>query len=192
MIKLSIQEILEELTAQELSYGQGSDGALIDSKAEDVKFSVLPLQYDEDSGTIRFKISSISRSGMQHNTLFQMVNMYDIKTEIKNLINEGKFMMENLSTFVSRAILGNIKLHCTCESYQYYRSYQLSQLDAAVYPETRPPKKTDRNLQRVHLCHHLLATIRYVLKDVSRMTDFIIANDNFLGNIKETNQNEEI
>jgi hypothetical protein len=200
MIRISKKEILEELTAAELSYDQGIDGAAVDRKANDSIYSISPIKYDENSSIINFKAKSTSRPAFGHNTQFHMINLQDAKQEIENIIkkqNQEKnpdfviLDIENFKNIINRAILADIKLHCSCESYQYYRSYQLTQLDSAIYPETRPPKRNDPQLKRVHLCHHLLAVLRYVLKDINRMAEYIINNDGYLKAINRNLQYEK-
>lgn len=119
------------------------------------------------SRTIRFKVQ------------MQFESIDDLKEKIlnKNIdISDPTVLRQSIQD----CIRGDIKLHCQCESYQYYRSYQLTQLDAAIYPEERPPVKNDPQLKRSHLCHHLLAALRYLMKYEQHIIEYLMINDDIL------------
>lgn len=106
--------------------------------------------------------------------------MFDLMPELRKTVSSGKFNTSDpvlIRDSLQKVIRGDIKVHCECESYQFYRSYQLTQLDAAIIPEPRPPKKTDPNLERSHLCHHLAAGLRYLMKYEQHIIEYIMKQD---------------
>lgn len=50
--------------------------------------------------------------------------------------------------------VGSIKLHCSCPSFLYHYQYNLTAIDASIYPEERAPVQTNPN-QRGIVCKHL-------------------------------------
>lgn len=106
-----------------------------------------------DNGTIVFDVpsSEFDQNGIKYANLVQFVEwdkvgaMTDVNSREKALL---------------LLWAGNVKLHCGCPSFLYWGYQQiLTQLDAAVYPETRYPQERNPT-QRGVICKHLNRVLR--------------------------------
>ena len=153
--------MIQELTAEELSQNTGTDVDNVESKSDTVAQSIGMVQWNQKNNILVLRSRSISRNSLDHRIRI----MFDLMPELRKTVSSGKFNTSDpvlIRDSLQKVIRGDIKVHCECESYQFYRSYQLTQLDAAIIPEPRPPKKNDPKLERSHLCHHLAAGLRYL------------------------------
>ncbi len=57
--------------------------------------------------------------------------------------------------------IGNLKMHCSCPSFLYHYQYNLTAIDASIYPEERAPVKTNPD-QRGIVCKHLNLLLRVI------------------------------
>lgn len=179
IIKKHQREKLLEFTAQELVQNKGIDQQNIENKSEFVQRSVGIVSWIRNNNIITFFIKSFSREPSKHKTSI----MFDGMKDLKNSIQQKKIDVSDpvkLRAAIQQVVRSDIKVHCTCESYQYYRSYQLTQLDAAIIPEDRPPKRNDPNLKRSHLCHHLLSSIRYIMKFEQHVIEYLMKHEPLL------------
>jgi hypothetical protein len=176
--RLSRKEVLNELTAEELAQNKGSDSPNIDNKGGIVQQSVGMMSWNRRNNIITLRSKSVSR-GFNHRVRI----LFDDMTELKEKIASKEVDTSTppkLRALLQQVVRGDVRLHCECESYQYYRSYQLTQLDSAIVPEPRPPKRNDPDLERSHLCHHLLAGLRYLMKFEQHIMTFMIKRDDQL------------
>jgi len=170
------KQVIQELTAEELSQNTGTDVGNIESKSGAVAQSIGIVQWNQKNNILVLRSRSISRNSLDHRVRI----MFDLMPELRKTVSSGKFNTSDpvlIRDSLQKVIRGDIKVHCECESYQFYRSYQLTQLDAAIIPEPRPPKKTDPNLERSHLCHHLAAGLRYLMKYEQHIIEYIMKQD---------------
>ena len=58
----------------------------------------------------------------------------------------------------------------------------MTQLDAAIFPETRPPVRNDPTLSRTHMCHHMFAAIKYMFTYEQHLVKFLMMNDKAIAN----------
>ncbi len=170
------KQMIQELTAEELSQNTGTDVNNVESKSDTVAQSIGMVQWNQKNNILVLRSRSISRNSLDHKIRI----MFDLMPELRKTVSSGKFNTSDpvlIRDSLQKVIRGDIKVHCECESYQFYRSYQLTQLDAAIIPEPRPPKKNDPKLERSHLCHHLAAGLRYLMKYEQHIIEYIMKQD---------------
>jgi len=149
-----------------------------------VKASVGIVGYAPTYSIISFRVKSVSRPQLVHRVYVQFLGLEDLKDEIGPNGEHGGILEDPVKArdIILSLVKDDIKLHCTCESHQYYRSYQLTQLDASIFPENRPPKINDPSLIRTHMCHHEFATMKYILTYEQHLVKFFMMNDNAIAN----------
>lgn len=134
--------------------------------------------YAPTYNTVLFRVRSVSRPNLVHRAYVQFTDMQKLKEQISN-IGESQFFEDPVEA--RKAILAvlqsDVKAHCTCESFKYYRSYQMTQLDASIFPENRPPRRNDPTLSRTHMCHHLFAVMKYLFTYEQHLVKFLMMND---------------
>lgn len=172
-------QLIKELSAEELVQNQGSDAENIDNKGQIVQHSVGIISWNNRNNLIVLRTKSVSRNPLNHRVRI----LFDSMSDLKKSISKGEINTSDptiLREVIQKVIRGDIKIHCECESYKYYRSYQLTQLDSAIVPEPRPPKRNDPKLIRSHLCHHLLAALRYLMRFEQHIIEYLMKNDDML------------
>jgi hypothetical protein len=183
-IKLSHNDVIMELTAKELERNQGSDALNVGKKTDWIRSTVGIVGYAPTYSIISFRVKSVSRPDLVHRVYVQFLGLEDLKDEIGPKGENGGILEDPVKArdMILSIVKDDIKLHCTCESHQYYRSYQLTQLDAAIFPENRPPKINDPALTRTHMCHHEFATMKYILTYDQHLVKFFMMNDVAIAN----------
>lgn len=104
--------------------------------------------------TINFLVNSskFEENGIQYMNQVQFVEWDEVGSDpdYKNAREKALMLLW----------VGNLKVHCTCPSHLYHGfQYLLTALDAAIYPETRPPVKRNPQ-QRGIVCKHMQFTFR--------------------------------
>lgn len=117
-----------------------------------------------------FYINSANKS--ENDTVY--TNIFRIK-EWDSLIDE-----QSLSPIQrARQLMfdGNLELHCTCPSFLFWGyQYLLTQIDAALMPEGRPPVKKNPNHRGI-VCKHLHRTIKTFPFYASDLAKYIRQNN---------------
>lgn len=115
-------------------------------------------------------LEGVKLSGVQDKSLvfdIRSANFHENNTVYVNLVRLKEwddFIDESTLTPIQRArqlmYNGNLDLHCTCPSFLFWGyQYLLTQIDAALVPETRPP--VVRNpAHRGIVCKHLHRTLK--------------------------------
>jgi len=107
-----------------------------------------------------------------------------------HIIDWEAFVDEDEFSPIDRARLmmfeGDVALHCTCPSFLFWGyQYLLTQIDAAVIPETRPPNVRNPK-QRGIVCKHLNRALRSFPFFASDFANYIRANHNVQKNKSNT------
>jgi hypothetical protein len=184
LITIPFEQIIAEMTAKDLSYNRGSDSDNVGNKSNWVRSSVGIVGYAPTYSIVSFRIHSVSRPNLAHRTYVQFLDLEKLKKQIGELGDRGGIFEDPVKAreIILSIIQSDIKVHCTCESWKYFRSYQMTQLDAAIFPETRPPVRNDPSLSRTHMCHHLFATIKYLFTYEQHLVKFLMMNDKAIAN----------
>ena len=87
-----------------------------------------------------------------------------IYSNVINIVDWNVFIDDETYNPIDRAralmMQSDLKVHCTCPSFLFWGyQYLLTQIDAAVVPEDRPPNKRNPQ-QRGIICKHLNRTFR--------------------------------
>lgn len=134
--------------------GQLIDGNFLNQKIRtDQLKSVNFAGFDDD--TMRFTIpsSNFDENGIKYMGSIQF-GAWDEVGQDPDFNNNEK----------SRLLLwadDSIKLHCTCPSFLYHYQYNLTAIDASIYPEERAPVNTNPD-QRGIVCKHLNLLLRVI------------------------------
>jgi len=149
-----------------------------------VRSTVGIVGYAPTYSVILFRVKSVSRPSLIHRVYVQFLDLEKLKKHIGEEGEKGGILEDPVKArdILISIIQSDIKVHCTCESYKYYRSYQMTQLDASIFPETRPPVRNDPALQRTHMCHHLFATMKYLFTYEQHIVKFLMMNDKAIAN----------
>jgi len=191
--------IINELNAGDLLQLNGMDIPTIVFKGEKVKASIKLFEWDSNNNILTLKIRSYSEFRRRYYNQIQFPDIQILKDAIngktekeqerwfssqnrqgdKNIVYEEPYNPDDNTINWSeyRLFDHDIKVYCSCPSYQYYRSFQLTQFDAAIYPETRPPVRNDPTLQRVMICHHLYATLQFAVWMEPYIKNFINSHE---------------
>lgn len=183
------KHLITELNAKDIVQLNGMDIATILFKGEKVKASLKLFEWDSNNNILTLKIRSFSEFRRRYYNQIQFPDIAELKKAVakeieidkerwfpstgregqKNIVYEEPFNPYDEDEDIKinwqnyRLLEHDIKLYCSCPSFQYYRSFQLTQYDAAIYPENRPPIINDPSLERVWICHHLYATLQFAL-----------------------------
>jgi len=174
LIPLNKKDSLVELNYKELNHISGKDSKNILKKTDWIKSTVTIVGYSPKYNVLAFRVRSVSRPKLEHISYVQFTKMQDAKKKVRGKIFDSSSELRDL---IIDVIKDDIKVHCNCESHQYYRSYQLTQMDAAIFPEERPPVINDPSLQRVHMCHHLFAVMKYIEKFEEHLVVYLTINE---------------
>lgn len=191
--------IINELSAKDLLQLSGKDIPTIVFKGEKVKASIKLFEWDSNNNILTLKIRSYSEFRRRYYNQIQFPDIAVLKQSLKdeskkenerwfssqnregekNIVYEEPYNDEDntINWGEYRLLDHDIKVYCSCPSFQYYRSFQLTQYDTAIYPETRPPVRNDPALERVWICHHLYATLQFAVWMEPYIKNFIQSHE---------------
>ena len=173
-VPVSIENRLIELNFRNLDQNFGSDSKNVGRQTEWIKSTVTIVGYSPKYNILSFRIRSVSRPKLEHVGYVQFIKMPQAKKSVQGKTFEDSSELRDL---IIDVIKGDIKVHCNCESHQYYRSYQLTQMRAAIFPEQRPPVINDPQLKRTHMCHHLFAVMKYLKQFEEHLVVYLTINE---------------
>lgn len=133
------------------------------------------IQMFIDNDFLKQKVRANALEGVRHSGFEDHAMYFDIKSSLhkdNNITYSNVVKFNDWDAFIDETeynpierarllmLSGDLMLHCTCPSFLFWGyQYLLTQIDAAVVPEERPPVKRNPQ-QRGIVCKHLNRTLR--------------------------------